>query len=218
MAHRLQLSTVRFFAFMLSKAFKALYRSVRVNEEGIQRVRPVDLYLYPSVHLSIHLPLLLPLFLPLFLSCFSSICSSCCLFNPTQHPFIPLSIYPSMHSAVHLCIFQAFSSTASSVSSPVCSCTSFIDKVTFIYTSYCLLILPSIHPSCCPFNHLYPIHLSIYPCLFISCSISPSTHLLLVYLYIRLPIVSSVNTFPSFCPFILLFLFLLLSFHLKSFL
>ncbi|XP_060769900.1 dihydroxyacetone phosphate acyltransferase [Neoarius graeffei] len=39
MAHRLQLSTVRFFAFMLCKAFKALYRSVQVNEEGIQRLQ-----------------------------------------------------------------------------------------------------------------------------------------------------------------------------------
>lgn len=38
MAHRLQLSTVRFFAFTLSKAFKSLFRSVCVNEEGIQRV------------------------------------------------------------------------------------------------------------------------------------------------------------------------------------
>lgn len=40
MAHRLQLSTIRFFALTLSKAFKALYRSVRVNEEGVQRVSP----------------------------------------------------------------------------------------------------------------------------------------------------------------------------------
>ncbi|XP_027020878.2 dihydroxyacetone phosphate acyltransferase [Tachysurus fulvidraco] len=39
MAHRLQLGCVRFFAFTLSKAFKALYRSVRVNEEGIQRLQ-----------------------------------------------------------------------------------------------------------------------------------------------------------------------------------
>lgn len=39
MAHRLQLSTVRFFALALSKVFKTLYRSVCVNEEGIQRVR-----------------------------------------------------------------------------------------------------------------------------------------------------------------------------------
>ncbi|XP_053499455.1 dihydroxyacetone phosphate acyltransferase [Ictalurus furcatus] len=39
MAHRLQLSTIRFFAFTLSKAFKALYRSVRVNEEGVQRLQ-----------------------------------------------------------------------------------------------------------------------------------------------------------------------------------
>ncbi|KAI2651739.1 Dihydroxyacetone phosphate acyltransferase [Labeo rohita] len=38
MAHRLQLSTVRFFAFTLSKAFKRLFRSVCVNEEGIQRL------------------------------------------------------------------------------------------------------------------------------------------------------------------------------------
>lgn len=39
MAHRLQLSTVRFFALALSKVFKTLFRSVCVNEEGIQRVR-----------------------------------------------------------------------------------------------------------------------------------------------------------------------------------
>ncbi|TRY87733.1 hypothetical protein DNTS_031800 [Danionella cerebrum] len=39
MAHRLQLSTVRFFAFTLSKAFKRLFRSVSVNEEGIQRLQ-----------------------------------------------------------------------------------------------------------------------------------------------------------------------------------
>ncbi|XP_071762948.1 dihydroxyacetone phosphate acyltransferase isoform X1 [Centroberyx gerrardi] len=39
MAHRQQLSTVRFFAFTLSKAFKALFRSICVNEEGIQRLQ-----------------------------------------------------------------------------------------------------------------------------------------------------------------------------------
>ncbi|KAM9778809.1 dihydroxyacetone phosphate acyltransferase [Syngnathus typhle] len=39
MAHRLQLSTVRFFAFTLSKVFKTLFRSVSVNEEGIQRLQ-----------------------------------------------------------------------------------------------------------------------------------------------------------------------------------
>ncbi|XP_028858108.1 dihydroxyacetone phosphate acyltransferase isoform X2 [Denticeps clupeoides] len=39
MAHRLQLRTIRFFAYTLSKAFKALYRSVCVNEEGIQRLQ-----------------------------------------------------------------------------------------------------------------------------------------------------------------------------------
>lgn len=38
MAHHLQLSTVRFFAFTLSKVFKTLFRSICVNEEGIQRV------------------------------------------------------------------------------------------------------------------------------------------------------------------------------------
>lgn len=38
MAHRQQLSTVRFFAFTLSKVFKTLFRSICVNEEGIQRV------------------------------------------------------------------------------------------------------------------------------------------------------------------------------------
>uniref|UniRef100_A0A8B9JHN0 Glyceronephosphate O-acyltransferase n=1 Tax=Astyanax mexicanus TaxID=7994 RepID=A0A8B9JHN0_ASTMX len=39
MAHRLQLGTIRFFAFTLSKAFKVLFRSVCVNEEGIQRLQ-----------------------------------------------------------------------------------------------------------------------------------------------------------------------------------
>uniref|UniRef100_A0A8C1Z7T7 Glyceronephosphate O-acyltransferase n=1 Tax=Cyprinus carpio TaxID=7962 RepID=A0A8C1Z7T7_CYPCA len=39
MAHRMQLSTVRFFVFTLSKAFKRLFRSVCVNEEGIQRLQ-----------------------------------------------------------------------------------------------------------------------------------------------------------------------------------
>ncbi|CAL8314536.1 unnamed protein product [Lota lota] len=39
MAHRLQLSTVRFFAFALTKAFKTLFRSISVNEEGIQRLQ-----------------------------------------------------------------------------------------------------------------------------------------------------------------------------------
>ncbi|XP_038582617.1 dihydroxyacetone phosphate acyltransferase isoform X1 [Micropterus salmoides] len=39
MAQCLQLSTVRFFAFMLSKVFKTLFRNICVNEEGIQRLQ-----------------------------------------------------------------------------------------------------------------------------------------------------------------------------------
>ncbi|XP_059212894.1 dihydroxyacetone phosphate acyltransferase isoform X2 [Centropristis striata] len=39
MAQSLQLSTVRFFAFTLSKVFKTLFRSICVNEEGIQRLQ-----------------------------------------------------------------------------------------------------------------------------------------------------------------------------------
>lgn len=39
MAQCLQLSTVRFFAFTLSKVFKTLFRSICVNEEGIQRLQ-----------------------------------------------------------------------------------------------------------------------------------------------------------------------------------
>uniref|UniRef100_A0A4W4E9D7 Phospholipid/glycerol acyltransferase domain-containing protein n=1 Tax=Electrophorus electricus TaxID=8005 RepID=A0A4W4E9D7_ELEEL len=39
MAHRLRLGTVRFFAYVLSKVFKTLFRSVRVNEEGVQRLQ-----------------------------------------------------------------------------------------------------------------------------------------------------------------------------------
>ncbi|XP_061900801.1 dihydroxyacetone phosphate acyltransferase [Entelurus aequoreus] len=39
MAHRLQLSTIRFFAYSLNKVFKRLYRSICVNEEGIQRLQ-----------------------------------------------------------------------------------------------------------------------------------------------------------------------------------
>ncbi|XP_061756778.1 dihydroxyacetone phosphate acyltransferase [Nerophis ophidion] len=41
MAHRLQLSTIRFFAYSLNKVFKRLYRSICVNEEGIQRLQQV---------------------------------------------------------------------------------------------------------------------------------------------------------------------------------
>ncbi|KAF1376877.1 hypothetical protein PFLUV_G00216040 [Perca fluviatilis] len=39
MAQCLQLSTVRFFAFTLTKAFKTLFRSICVNEDGIQRLQ-----------------------------------------------------------------------------------------------------------------------------------------------------------------------------------
>lgn len=39
MAHCQQLSTVRFFAFTLSKVFKTLFRSICVNEDGIQRLQ-----------------------------------------------------------------------------------------------------------------------------------------------------------------------------------
>nr|XP_043905086.1 dihydroxyacetone phosphate acyltransferase isoform X1 [Solea senegalensis] len=39
MAHRLQLSTIRFFAYTLTKVFKNLFRSICVNEEGIQRLQ-----------------------------------------------------------------------------------------------------------------------------------------------------------------------------------
>lgn len=39
MAHRLQLSTIRFFAFALSKVFKTLFKSICVNEDGIQRLQ-----------------------------------------------------------------------------------------------------------------------------------------------------------------------------------
>ncbi|KAJ3605384.1 hypothetical protein NHX12_027431 [Muraenolepis orangiensis] len=41
MAHRLQLGPVRFFAFTLTKAFKTLFRSICVNEEGLQRLQQV---------------------------------------------------------------------------------------------------------------------------------------------------------------------------------
>ncbi|KAJ8009067.1 hypothetical protein DPEC_G00084990 [Dallia pectoralis] len=39
MAHRLTISTVRFFAFALTKAFKTIFQHVCVNEEGIQRLQ-----------------------------------------------------------------------------------------------------------------------------------------------------------------------------------
>lgn len=39
MAHHLQLSTIRFFAFALSKVFKTLFKSICVNEDGIQRLQ-----------------------------------------------------------------------------------------------------------------------------------------------------------------------------------
>ncbi|XP_066549137.1 dihydroxyacetone phosphate acyltransferase [Amia ocellicauda] len=53
MAHRLQLSVVRFFAFTLSKVFKTLFQRVRVNEEGIQRLQQA-LQEHPVVLLPSH--------------------------------------------------------------------------------------------------------------------------------------------------------------------
>lgn len=42
MGHSMQLGTVRFFAFTLSKIFKQLFQRVCVNEEGMQRVSTVQ--------------------------------------------------------------------------------------------------------------------------------------------------------------------------------
>ncbi|XP_041660927.1 dihydroxyacetone phosphate acyltransferase isoform X2 [Cheilinus undulatus] len=53
MAHCLQLSTVRFFAFTLSKVFKTLFRSICVNEEGIQRLQQA-IHEHPVVLLPSH--------------------------------------------------------------------------------------------------------------------------------------------------------------------
>ncbi|XP_008287260.1 dihydroxyacetone phosphate acyltransferase isoform X2 [Stegastes partitus] len=53
MAHRLQISTVRFFAFTLSKVFKTLFRSICVNEEGIQRLQQA-IHEHPVVLLPSH--------------------------------------------------------------------------------------------------------------------------------------------------------------------
>ncbi|KAM6914953.1 dihydroxyacetone phosphate acyltransferase [Xenentodon cancila] len=53
MAHRLQLSTIRFFAFALSKIFKTLYRSICVNEEGVQRLQQA-IHEHPVVLLPSH--------------------------------------------------------------------------------------------------------------------------------------------------------------------
>ncbi|XP_034555067.1 dihydroxyacetone phosphate acyltransferase isoform X2 [Notolabrus celidotus] len=53
MAHCLQISTVRFFAFTLSKVFKSLFRSICVNEEGIQRLQQA-IHEHPVVLLPSH--------------------------------------------------------------------------------------------------------------------------------------------------------------------
>lgn len=53
MAHSLQLSTIRFFAFTLSKVFKTLFRSICVNEEGIQRLQQA-IHEHPVVLLPSH--------------------------------------------------------------------------------------------------------------------------------------------------------------------
>ncbi|XP_029965972.1 dihydroxyacetone phosphate acyltransferase [Salarias fasciatus] len=53
MAHRLQLGTIRFFAFVLSKIFKTLFRNISVNEEGIQRLQQAILD-HPVVLLPSH--------------------------------------------------------------------------------------------------------------------------------------------------------------------
>uniref|UniRef100_A0A3Q4ML09 Glyceronephosphate O-acyltransferase n=1 Tax=Neolamprologus brichardi TaxID=32507 RepID=A0A3Q4ML09_NEOBR len=57
MAQRLQLSTVRFFAFTLSKVFKTLFRSICVNEEGLQRLQQA-IHNHPVVLLPSHRSLL----------------------------------------------------------------------------------------------------------------------------------------------------------------
>lgn len=38
MAHSMHMGAIRFFAFTLSKLFKCLFKSICVNEEGIQKV------------------------------------------------------------------------------------------------------------------------------------------------------------------------------------
>ncbi|XP_028295303.1 dihydroxyacetone phosphate acyltransferase [Gouania willdenowi] len=53
MAHRLQLGPIRFFAFVLCKVFKTLFRSVCVNEEGIQRLQQ-SIHEHPVVLLPSH--------------------------------------------------------------------------------------------------------------------------------------------------------------------
>uniref|UniRef100_A0A1A8FGN3 Glyceronephosphate O-acyltransferase n=1 Tax=Nothobranchius korthausae TaxID=1143690 RepID=A0A1A8FGN3_9TELE len=53
MAHCLQISTVRFFAFTLSKIFKTLFRSICVNEEGIQRLQQA-IHEHPVILLPSH--------------------------------------------------------------------------------------------------------------------------------------------------------------------
>ncbi|XP_041043885.1 dihydroxyacetone phosphate acyltransferase [Carcharodon carcharias] len=53
MGHGLRLSVVRFFAFTLSKIFKALFQKVRVNEEGIHKLHQA-IQEYPVVLLPSH--------------------------------------------------------------------------------------------------------------------------------------------------------------------
>ncbi|CAL1585766.1 unnamed protein product [Knipowitschia caucasica] len=53
MAHRLQLSTVRFFAFALCKVFKTIFKSICVNENGIQRLQQA-IHDHPVVLLPSH--------------------------------------------------------------------------------------------------------------------------------------------------------------------
>ncbi|XP_069741184.1 dihydroxyacetone phosphate acyltransferase isoform X2 [Narcine bancroftii] len=53
MGHSLRLSIVRFFAFTLSKIFKALFQRVHVNEEGIQKLHQA-IQEYPVVLLPSH--------------------------------------------------------------------------------------------------------------------------------------------------------------------
>uniref|UniRef100_UPI00398EC764 dihydroxyacetone phosphate acyltransferase isoform X2 n=1 Tax=Pristiophorus japonicus TaxID=55135 RepID=UPI00398EC764 len=53
MGHGLRLSIVRFFAFTLSKIFKALFQKVRVNEEGIHKLHQA-IQEYPVVLLPSH--------------------------------------------------------------------------------------------------------------------------------------------------------------------
>ncbi|XP_006805736.1 dihydroxyacetone phosphate acyltransferase [Neolamprologus brichardi] len=92
MAQRLQLSTVRFFAFTLSKVFKTLFRSICVNEEGLQRLQQA-IHNHPVVLLPSHRSYMDFLLMSYILRTAKSLTPKLGLLNIVMDPFLKGEVF-----------------------------------------------------------------------------------------------------------------------------